>query len=57
MRIPQLDSTNFELPFLLKSGTIEIGIAESYLAEPINAYLRKYEGSIRDTDLEKDRSR
>ncbi len=52
MKIPQLDLTNFQLPFVFKNGTIEIGIAESYLAEPINAYIHKYEGSIRDTDSE-----
>ena len=53
MKIPKLDLTNLELPVAVNNGTIEIGIAESYLAEPINAYIRKYEGQIRDTDSEK----
>ncbi|MBW4575899.1 MAG: hypothetical protein KME08_11510 [Aphanothece sp. CMT-3BRIN-NPC111] len=53
MRIPQLDLTNFELPFTFNNGIIEVGIAESYLAEPINAYIGKYEGQIRNTESEK----
>ena len=54
MKIPQLDLANLELPINFKDGNIEIGIAESYLANPINTHIcRQYEGIIRDSDLEK----
>ena len=53
MKIPQLDLTNFELPFSFKNGVIEIGIAALHLTEPINAHIRKHEGPVRDTDSEK----
>jgi len=53
MRIPQLDSSNFELPINFNEGTIEVGITEPYLTEPINKYIHKYEGEIRNTALEK----
>lgn len=53
MKIPQLDLANLELPINFKDGNIEIGIAESYLANPINTHIcRQYEGIIRDSDLE-----
>jgi hypothetical protein len=53
MKIPQLDLTNFELPIAVNNGNIEIGIAEPYIAAPLNTYIRKYEGRIRDTESEK----
>lgn len=53
MKIPQLDLNNFQLPVTVNNGTIEVGIAESYIAEPIRAYIHKYEGQIRNTEQEK----
>lgn len=53
MKIPQLDSNNFKLPVTVNNGTIEVGIAEPYIAEPIRAYIHKYEGQIRNTEEEK----
>lgn len=53
MKIPQLDVTNLDLPVVVENGNIEVGVPEGYLSEPINNHIRKYEGRIRDTDLEK----
>jgi len=53
MRIPQFNLPSFTLSVAGSSRNPEIGIPESYLAEPINCELDKYEGIFRDTELEK----
>jgi len=52
MKIPQMDSKQFELPFIVNDGNLETGIPESYIVNPINTYIRKYEGRLRDTETE-----
>lgn len=53
MRIPQLNLPNFQFTVAGSDTTLQIGIPESYIAEPINSDIHKYEGVIRDTNLEK----
>ena len=43
----------FRITLLFQKWVVEIGIAALHLTEPINAHIRKHEGSFRDTDSEK----
>jgi len=53
MKISQLDLTNFKPDVFLNDGTVEFGIPEQYLTKPINSYICKNEGVIRDSESEK----
>ena len=53
MKVPQLDSDKIKFQTNPTNNSLEFGIAESYLTQPITTYIQRYTGIIRNTESEK----